>query len=377
LFLFPHVLSSGLGYMYEGSLGILAVAYDKYPNSRMALTLLQGWVFIRCYTEDTKMIKKTMGIDVDSRELNLCVLKDETRASAIWQEVKNKNGDFKKVLQFIKKEQVELVFMEASGGYEQGIALYLADNGVQVFIKNPNQVRHFAKGIGLRFKNDRIDAFALGRMAQVVELKPEMQTSSRQLELKKMARRRDQITEALAKEKVILKLATSEVRASIDRHIKFLEKEQETLDKLIEKRIEDDIALTKKKNIIITFKGIGTVTANKLIAYLPELGYISNKEISHLAGLAPMDDDSGNVKGKRYISGGRPHVRKALYMPAWVAVQHDPNITAAFERFIKNKKPPKVAIVAIMRKMLVRLNATYRNYLQKDQKNSDSFTIRK
>jgi transposase len=313
--------------------------------------------------EDLKMLKKTMGIDVDSKELNVCVIKDEKKENAIWKKMKNDKKGFAEVLKFLRNERVELVFMEATGGYEQGIALYLASNEIQVCVKNPCQVRQFAKGIGLMCKNDKVDAFVLGRMAQVVEVKPGMQSSPDQMKLKQLVTRREQITEILAKEKGNLKLVIPESRASIKRHIEFLEKEQKVLEELAGKIIKEDDVMAKKKKIVTQFKGIGQITAAALIAYLPELGYIGNKEICRLAGLAPMDNDSGTKKGKRFISGGRPRARRALYMPAWVAVQRDPNIRIIYERLIKAGKQKKVAIVAIMRKLLVRVNATYRRQL--------------
>ena len=310
------------------------------------------------------MSKKAMGIDVDSQELNVCVVTDEKQENAVWKKMTNDKKGFEEVLKFLKHEAVELVFMEATGGYEQGVALYLASNEIVALVKNPHQVRQFAKGIGLKYKNDKIDAFALGRMAQIVDVKPGMQSSPNQMKLKQLVTRREQITQMLAKEKGLHnKLAIAETLASITRVIESLEKEQEELDKVINEIINSDIVMTEKEDIITQFKGIGKITAAAIIAYLPELGYIGNKEICHLAGLAPMDNDSGSKKGKRFISGGRPRARKALYMPAWVAVRRDPNIRTIYERLIKAGKCKKIAIVAIMRKLLVRMNAAYRRKL--------------
>jgi transposase len=317
--------------------------------------------------EDLKMSKKAMGIDVDSKELNVCVVKDEKKENSIWEKMKNDKKGFAEVLKLLRKEMVELVFMEATGGYEQSIAVYLASNGIEVYVKNPWQVKQFAKGIGLMCKNDKVDAFALGRMAQVVEVKPGMQLSPNQIKLKQLVTRREQITEILTKEKGRLKLVIPETQASIKRHIEFLEEEQESLDELISEMIKKDEVMAQKRKVITQFKGIGKITAAALIGFLPELGYIGNKEICHLAGLAPMDNDSGAKKGKRFISGGRPRARRALYMPAWVAVQRDPNIRSIYERLIKAGKCKKVAIVAIMRKLLVRANAAYRRHLWEEQ----------
>jgi len=123
-----------------------------------------------------------------------------------------------------------------------------------------------------------------------------------------------------------------------------------------------------KKKVLLKFKGISDVTAAAMLALIPELGYIKNREVSSLVGLAPMDRDSGIFKGKRTISGGRAHARKALYMPAWVAVYRDPDMKSVYERHINNGKKKKVAIVAIMRKLLIRANAALRNHIDTEEK---------
>lgn len=311
------------------------------------------------------MLKKTMGIDVDSRELNVCVLMDETRENSRWLKVKNTAQGFSQILEWAQKEKVEMIFMEATGGYEQAVALYLASHQVRVAIQNPHQVRQFARGIGLAWKNDAIDAFALGRMAQVVEVKPGVPLSANQLKLKQLATRRMQVVDMITIEKNHRTLAENETRESIDQHLEYLEKDQKTIDQLIEALIRKDPQLKEKRAVLVQFNGIGAVTAAYLLAFLPELGTVGNKQIARLAGLAPMDNDSGARKGKRHISGGRPRVRKALYMPGWVAVQRDQQMKQKYQKYLEEGKCKMVAIVAIMRKLLVRLNASLKRYLKK------------
>lgn len=260
------------------------------------------------------------------------------------------------------------MLMEASGGYEQKIAMYLSANKISVYVVNPRRARDFARGIGLNYKNDKIDAFALGRMAQVAKLPPATNASPNQLKLKKLVVRRNQIKEDIVVERNRKRLADDEAEESILKHIKFLEEEVEDIEKKINILIRSDKVMEANKKVLVKFKGIGDLTAAAMLALIPELGYISNKKVSSLVGLTPMDHDSGVLKGKRTISGGRAHARKALYMPAWVAVSRAPDLKIVFERHINNGKEKKVAIVAIMRKLLVRANAALRRHIEKGEK---------
>lgn len=316
------------------------------------------------------MIKKAMGIDVDSKNLVCCVVVDQDKSNAFWKTVANQEKDFCKLLEYLQDQKVDHVLLEASGGYEQKIALYLASNKISVYVVNPRRARDFARGIGLNYKNDKIDAFALGRMAQVVKLPPATHTSPNQLRLKRLVVRRNQIKEDIVVESNRKRLADDEAEESILKHIQFLEGEVDEIDKKIMALIRSDKVMEAKRQVLLKFKGIGDVTAAAMLALIPELGYIDNKKISSLVGLAPMDRDSGILKGKRTISGGRTHARKALYMPAWVAVQRDSGMKTVYERHINNGKKKKVAIVAIMRKMIIRANAAIRVHNDKQEKSS-------
>ncbi len=310
------------------------------------------------------MTKKTMGIDVDSKNLVCSIPVDEDKSTAIWKTFENREKGFRGILNCLLSEKVSLVLMEASGGYEQKVALYLSANGISVYVVNPRRARDFAKGIGLNYKNDKIDAFALGRMAQVAKLPPATHSSPTQLELKKLVVRRIQLKEDIVVEKNRNRLVDGKAKESILKHIKYLEEEVTELETEIKELIRSDKVMTAKKKELVKLIGIGDVTAAAMLALIPELGYINNKEVSSLVGLAPMDNDSGAHRGKRTIHGGRSHARKALYMPAWVAAARDPRMTTVYQRHIKNGKEKKVAIVAIMRKLLVRANAVIRNHIE-------------
>lgn len=312
-------------------------------------------------------MNKTMGIDVDSKKLVCSIVVDEDKSKATWKTFENREKDFCGIRGHLESHGVSRVLLEASGGYEQKIANYLSYKKISVHIVNPRRARNFAKGIGLNYKNDKIDAFALGRMAQVAKLPPVTRSSPKQLELKSLVVRRSQLKESIVAEKNRKRLAQGKAAKSIKRHIKFLEEEVEKLEKDAKKLIQSDKVVEAKKKVLVKHKGIGDVTATALLGLMPELGYISNNEASSLVGVAPWDNDSGGFKGKRTISGGRARVRKALYMPAWVAVARDPGIKTVYERHIKNGKEKKVAIVAIMRKLLIRANASLRCHIQKEE----------
>jgi transposase len=313
------------------------------------------------------MNKITMGIDVDSKKLKCCVVIDEERSNALWHDFENQEKDFSSILNFVRSNKVSLVLMEASGGYEQKIALYLSSHKVKVHVINPHRVRSFARGIGLNYKNDKIDAFAIGLMGKVATFPPATQPSPNQQTLKELVIRRIQLKENIVQEKNRIGLTTGKVRESISRHIEYLEQDVLTIDEEINQVIKADEKMLEEKKVLTRFKGIADVTAAAIISLIPELGYIGNKEVSALVGVAPMDNDSGNTKGKRSIIGGRRHARKALYMPAWVAVARDMHMKKVYQRHIDRGKLPKVAIVSIMRKMLIRANASYRNYLEAQQ----------
>jgi len=312
-----------------------------------------------------------MGIDVDSRNLEICVVIDEDASNAVRETVPNQQKDFHRILKCLKQQKISRVLMEASGGYEQNVANYLTANGLDVYVVNPRQARNFARGIGLNAKTDKIDAFALGRMAQVAKLPPKVRPRPNQVKLKQWVTRRSKLMENMQAERNRKRLADAEMKESIQTHIQFLKKEIEQIEKRIEEIIRSDESMAAKKRVLTQFKGIGDKTAAAMLGLVPELGYISNEKVSSLVGLAPMANDSGTFKGKRFITGGRTHARKALYMPAWVTVQRDPVMTEFYQRLISRGKLKKVSIVAVMRKMLVRMNAAIRNYIETEEKKSN------
>jgi len=167
-----------------------------------------------------------------------------------------------------------------------------------------------------------------------------------------------------------MRLATGAVLQSHENLIEAINIEVEKIDRLIDAIVAQNSDIAQKVQVLCQQKGVGKATAQALIALVPELGRIDRRKIASLVGLAPIANESGKMKGKRFISGGRCEARRCLYMPAWVATQYDPEFSAFYQRLIDNGKKPKVAITAVMRKLLVRLNAKMRNYLLESSKST-------
>ena len=314
----------------------------------------------------TPALPKIMGIDVDSKYLECCIVVDKHKANASGKRIKNQKESFPGLLKWIKSEGVCQVIMEATGGYEQKVAQYLGKHKISAYIVNPVQARDFARGLGKRAKNDRIDAFVLGRMGQVVDFPPTFQVTPLSLKLKQWIIRRNQLVDMRVEEKNRMRLVEDDIKESIQTHVESLEKEIEAIKEKLEKLIKADERLAGQKRTMKLMKGIGDISSISLLALLPEMGYLNRKQITALAGLAPYDKDSGTREGKRHIWGGRFYARKALYMPALVAIRHNENMRVFYQRLRDNGKEKKVALVAVMRKMLVQLNAMVRVFIQEE-----------
>ena len=252
--------------------------------------------------------------------------------------------------------------MEATGGYEKPLAHFLQGQGVAVSIVNAKRVRDYAKALGLLAKNDVIDAKVIRMFADAVNPKLLPTASDTQQALDAQVHRREQLVKQRAMEKQHLEtVGNKDAVRSIKRTIAFLDKEIERIEKAIKALIKTDPTLTEKVDRLSGIKGIGDITALTLIADLPELGELTNKEISALVGVAPFCRDSGTQKGKRTTWGGRIQVRSILYMAALSAVQYNPPLKAFYNRLLMKGKTKKVALVACMRKLLTVANSMLRN----------------
>jgi transposase len=310
-----------------------------------------------------------LGVDVSSQKLDAC-LQSPKHAKPMFKTVAYTNEGCKKLLTWAARHKVTRCAMEATGGYELGIARRIMQTGIKLYIANPNRIRHFAKGDGILAKTDKIDAFVIAEFARKSNLPAAFEASPLQIEFKQLIARRIELKKNLQVEKCRMRLAEGAILQSHENLIAAIDNEIEQVDRLIAALETQHPDIAQKVQVLCQQKGVGKVTAQALIALIPELGHIDRRRIASLIGLAPIANESGKMKGKRFISGGRCEARRCLYMPAWVATQYDPEFGAFYQRLIENGKKPKVAITAVMRKLLVRLNAKMRIHLMESLQNT-------
>lgn len=300
-----------------------------------------------------------VGIDVSKATLDIAA------SSAIEQfSVANDADGFDSIIAELRKHDVALVLMEATGGLEAAVACALQAEGFEIAVVNPRQARDFARAMGYLAKTDRIDARALTQMAEVINRHPERDRYIRALPdaerqvLAAMVVRRRQLITMLVAERNRLYPAHPQSRKSINIIIKALEDELARIDEDMNNHIQSNFKDLSER--LSSIKGVGTKTVAALLAEVPELGQLSRREISALVGVAPINRDSGTMRGRRTIFGGRAGVRSSLYMAALVATRFNPVIKGFYTRLVAAGKPKKVALVACMRKLLTILNAMLR-----------------
>ena len=271
---------------------------------------------------------------------------------------KNSKRAVQRITKRLTELDVQLVVVEATGGYEALLVDELHRVGVPVAVMNPRQTKSFAASLGRRAKSDPIDATILCLYAERVRPRATEPLSPEIKALGELSARRTQLIQMLVAEKNRLSSPqNSSLKDSIREHISYLEQELKTLSEEIGKIIQSDKELRRKSEILESVKGVGAVLSQTLLTELPELGEISRGEISALVGVAPYDRQSGKYQGNRSIAGGRKEIRSVLYMAALAAVRFNPRFRAFYQRLLGAGKRKKVALVATMRKMIVTLNA--------------------
>lgn len=294
------------------------------------------------------------GVDVSKRRLDIALSAREQ-----WSESNDEAG-VRALTQRLRGAVPELVVLEATGGFEGALAAALSRASLPVVIVNPRQVRDFARSTGQLAKTDRIDARMLALFAERVRPTPKPLRDEDAQELDALLTRRRQLIEMLTAEKNRFGAAPVVLRKGIREHIRYLERQLKGVDTEISERIRQSPLWRAKEDLLRSVPGVGPVLSRTLIAELPELGRLSHKEIAALVGVAPLARDSGTFRGKRLVWGGRAPVRACLYMAALVASRQNPVIREFYLRLRAAGKPPKVALTACMRKLLVILNAMVR-----------------
>ncbi|MEM8864441.1 MAG: IS110 family transposase [Planctomycetota bacterium] len=259
---------------------------------------------------------------------------------------------------WMARREPTLVCVEATGGYESLLVNGLHAHGVPVAVVNPRQVRDFARAAGQLAKTDAIDAAVIALFADKMDPEPTEPPSENQLRLKSLRARRQQVQQMLTQEKNRLATARDPViRESIRRAIEFYQEQLKQIDEQLARLTRDDHEFRQRYELLVTVPGVGASTATGLIAELPELGCMNRGQAAKLVGVAPINRDSGTLRGKRMIGGGRTQVRQSLYMATLVATRFNPIIRDHYQQLIARGKAKMIALVACMRKLLLILNA--------------------
>lgn len=301
-------------------------------------------------------VEAVWGVDVSKARLDCATWP----ATENWAHPRDRAG-IAELVRRAQERKVRLVVLEATGGLEIEVAAELARTGVPVAVVNPRQARRFAQALGILAKTDRVDAEVLARFGAVAQIQPRPLKDEALRQLEEVVARRRQTVEMLVMEQQRLSAARdARVRKHVSAHIRWLEKSLSDFDDELRRRIEDSPLWKAKDDLLQSVKGIGEVNAATLIAELPELGTLDRKQIAALVGVAPFAHDSGAMRGKRRIWGGRASVRHALYMATQSARRFNPQIKAMGDRLAAAGKPAKVVLIACMRKLLTILNAILR-----------------
>jgi transposase len=307
---------------------------------------------------------KIYGIDVSSEKLDVG---GNTNRSKVWI-YKNSESSIKKLVDRFKKESVDLVIVESTGGYEMALVELLWMENLPVAVINPRKTAYFARSLGCEAKTDKVDAKMLVLFGERMAPAPTPKPSDEIIELKKLQRRRVQLNEILVMEKNHLQapLLNKESKNSIKKLIRCVQKDIKEIDILINKIIQSSRDLSKKAKVLSPIKGVGPVLLASLLSYVPELGTLNRRKIAALVGLAPYNRDSGTFKGQRKISGGRKDIRSTIYMACLSAIKHNPKIKPFYLKLIKSGKNKMVALTASMRKFIIIINATLRDALSSE-----------
>jgi transposase len=296
-----------------------------------------------------------VGIDVSKATLDIYF---RPMGKAV--KVTNDEAGISDLVEQLKTVEINLIVLEATGGLETKVIIQLQTALLPVAMINPRQGRDFAKATGRLAKTDAIDAQILAHFGEAMKPSVLAIESESARQLSELVSRRRQLVEMRTAEKNRSSRARGKALANIQAHLEYLEQTIKEVNQEIEQLNQNNQSSIDKINLVKTVPGIGPIISTTLVADLPELGQLTAKQIARLVGVAPINHDSGQHQGKRRISGGRGHIRAALYMGAVVAMRHNPIIKAFYDRLVERGKSKKLALTACVRKILVILNAMVR-----------------
>lgn len=303
------------------------------------------------------MMKKHVGIDLGKYALDLHIFEDQKDIH-----LDHTAKNIEKCAAMLAKLDVELVALEATGGYETNLVMALQTAGIAVAVVNPRRVRDFARAAGVLAKTDKVDAKVLARFAAVMQPPARELIDANTRILQALVARRTQLVNMRTMETNRKEHAGDKLIArSIEAIIRTIQREIDKVEKQIRQHIDQQPELKEKAKLLKTTPGIGETTAAMLVVEMPELGRANKKEIAALMGVAPLNRDSGTLRGKRMTGGGRRTVRARLFMPVLSAIRHNPMIRKYYQHLRAQGKAKMTAVVAAMRKLLVILNTMVKN----------------
>lgn len=310
-------------------------------------------------------VEKFIGIDVSKATLDVCIAPPGQALHVTYDEV-----GISQIVERLKEISPALIVLEATGGLEVRVASELASAGLPVAVINPRQARDFAKASGQLAKTDQVDAAMLAAFAQAIrpQARPLKNADTRALD--DLVSRRRQLIAMRVQETLRLGTAASKpLQKSLSKHIAWLDKQITEIDGDLSQRLRESDVWRTKDDLLRAIPGVGVITSLTMLAKCPELGSLNRREIAALTGVAPLANDSGKHRGKRFIWGGRADVRAVLYMAAISAMRCNDTIKAFADRLKQAGKPAKVVIVACMRKLLTIMNAMLKNNAPWNPKN--------
>ena len=297
-----------------------------------------------------------VGVDVGKQYLDICIHEKQL----YWQDENSIEG-IKRILKRLAHYQVERLVMEATGSYEFELAQAAYSKGIPVCIAKPLSVRKYAGAVEQLAKTDRIDAGIIAQYAAVIQPRVTPQKSKNLIAIRSLITRRRQLVNLRTQEMNRKGIMGKDLSVSIKRIIGHIDTEIKRIEKRLSNHVKDQAEWTEKQSIVKSMPGVGDTLTYTLLADLPELGKLTNREISSLVGVAPINRDSGRMRGKRRIQGGRAAIRTVLYMATLSATQCNPVIKAFYKKLVSQGKHKKVALTACMRKFIIILNTMVKN----------------
>ncbi len=297
-----------------------------------------------------------IGIDVGKSQLDFFIYERDIHFT-----VENTTDGIRKALGRLGRYNVARIVLEATGRYERPFVEAALLKEMPVIIANPIHVRRYAGAIGQLAKTDHIDAWLIAKYAAVVQPQVRKHQSKSVIKIKDLLVRRRQLIEMMTMEKNRHHIMPDFLKTDIKRNITQLQKQLEKVDQHLDKLIEAEDEWREKRAILQSMPGIGPAVVNTLLGDMPELGALTQKQVAALTGVAPYNRDSGKLRGKRRIRGGRHNVRTILFMAALTSIQHNPVIRSFYQHLVAQGKHKKVALTACMRKMITILNAMVRD----------------